>query len=182
PYGYDRETTTAFTDANTNWARVLRGDYRKQSGTVTILSAADVTLARAEAADYGWTSENLQTLYMQGITLSFQMWGTTPAASYFTQGAVALSAAPGTGANLRQIATQRYIAAYPNGLQAWNIWRKTGFPALTPAPDAVNSSKQIPSRYAYAAAEYTTNADAVTEAVANLPGGDTQDAKVWWNR
>ncbi|WP_276498785.1 SusD/RagB family nutrient-binding outer membrane lipoprotein [Pontibacter litorisediminis] len=182
PYGYKRETVTAFTDANTNWARVLRGDFRRQNSTVTLIGAADVTLARAEAADYGWTGEDLQALYIQGITQSFQMWGYTPSTSYFTQNGVALTAAAGTGANLKQIATQRYIAAYPNGLQAWSIWRKTGFPALTPAPDAVNSSKQIPTRYVYASSEYTTNEAAVKAAVANLPGGDTQDSKVWWDR
>lgn len=182
PYGISRDKVTKFTDANNNWARVLRGDFRKQNSAVTLISAADVTLARAEAADYGWTGENLQSLYVEGISLSFQMWGETPSASYFIQNGVALTKAAGSGENLKQIAIQRYIAAYPNGLQAWSIWRKTGYPELTPAPDAVNSSKQIPTRYVYAASEYTTNEEAVNAAVANLPGGDNQDSKVWWDR
>lgn len=183
PYGLARAKAEAFTGAHPDWARILRGDFRLETSAQVIVSAAQVTLARAEAADYGWTSENVTTLYNQGITFSHQQWGlAAPAASYFTQGSVALTAAPGTGANLAKIATQRYIASYPDGLQGWNIWRKTGYPQLTPAPDATNSSKQIPRRYTYGQGEYSTNAAATKEAVGRLQGGDTQDARVWWDK
>lgn len=182
PYGLVRQKAEAFTGANSGWARILRGDFRQETSTQVIVGAADVTLARAEAADYGWTTENVTTLYNQGITLSFEQWGMAAPATYFTQASVALTAAPGTGANLPKIATQRYIAAYPNGLQGWNIWRKTGYPQLTPAPDATNSSKQIPRRYTYGQGEYGTNAAATQEAVGRLQGGDTQDARVWWDK
>lgn len=183
PYGLTRARTEAFTNANNGWARILRSDFRMENSPLVIISAADVTLARAEAADYGWTNENLANVYRQGIELSFQQWGLSAAsASYLGQSSVALSAGAGTGANLRQIATQRYLAAYPNGLQAWNIWRKTGYPVLTPAPDATNSSKQIPRRYTYGQTEYGTNKAATDEAAGRLQGGDTQDARVWWDK
>ena len=182
PYGRTRTATTAFTDANPDWARVLRGDFREEADPVVIISAASVTLARAEAADYGWTSENASTLLTQGVNLSFEEWGlSAPPASYFTQSGVALSAAQGTGANLKQIAIQRYIAYYPNGLQGWSIWRKTGYPVLTPAADAVNSSKQIPRRYVYGQNEYATNKEE-TDIAAKAMGGDTQDIHVWWDK
>lgn len=183
PYGLARAKAEAFTSANPEWARILRGDFRLENSPLIIISAADVTLARAEAADYGWTTESLATLYTTGIGLSFEQWNlAAPAAAYFTQSSVALSAAPGTGGNLRQIATQRYIAGYPNGMMAWNIWRKTGFPVLTPAPDATNTSKQIPRRYTYGQNEYGTNEEATNAAAAALQGGDTQDARVWWDK
>jgi len=182
PYGRTRTVTTAFTDANADWARVLRGDFREEGDPVVIVSAASVTLARTEAADYGWTSENAATLLVQGVNLSYDEWGLpAPPASYFTQAGVALSAAQGTGANLKQIATQRYIAFYPNGLQGWSIWRKTGYPVLTPAPDAVNSTKQIPRRYVYGQNEYATNKEE-TDIAATGMGGDTQDIHVWWDK
>ncbi len=180
PYGLARADAEAFTSANTNWARVLRGDFRRQDGTVVIVSAAQVALARAEAANLGWTNENLASVYNQGITLSFEQWGATMPGNYLTQTNVALGAA-GTAANVRKIAVQRYIASYPDGLQAWNIWRKTGYPELTPAPAATNASGQIPRRYVYAQSEYATNEASVTEAVGRLAGGDTQDARVWWD-
>ncbi|RPD50551.1 SusD/RagB family nutrient-binding outer membrane lipoprotein [Paracnuella aquatica] len=181
PYGLARASAEAFTGANPTWARILRSDFRLENSMQVIISAADVTLARAEAADYGWTTENLANVYRRGIELSFEQWGLTAPATYFTQSNVALNAAAGTGANLRPIATQRYLAAYPNGLAAWNIWRKTGFPVLTPAPDATNSSKQIPRRYTYGPTEYGTNKAATDAAAARIQGGDTQDARVWWD-
>lgn len=183
PYGLARASAEAFTAANPTWARILRGDKRLENGEVIILSAGQVALARAEAADYGWTSENLSAVYRSGIELSFEQWGiAAPAASYFTQSAVNLTAPAGTGANLQKIATQRYIAHYPDGLQGWNIWRKTGFPQLTPAPDATNASGEIPRRYVYATNEYSTNESGVTEAVSRLSGGDTQDSRIWWDQ
>ena len=181
PFGYTRAKAEAFTSANPTWARILRGDFRNENSPLVIISAADVTLARAEAADYGWTTENLANTYRSGIELSYAQWGLTAPASYFTQSNVALNAAAGTGANLRPIAIQRYIAAYPNGLAAWNIWRKTGFPVLTPAPDATNTTKQIPRRYTYGQQEYSTNKAATDEAAARYQGGETQDARVWWD-
>lgn len=181
PYGVKRETAEAFTSANTDWARILRGDLRKETSSVVMISAAEIALARAEARNYGWTNDDLNIVYQSGITLSFEQWGETMPAGYITQASVALAAA-GDPTNLQKIATQRYIASYPDGLQAWNIWRKTGFPVLVPAPDATSNPKVIPRRYTYASSEYSTNKKSVEDAVALLPGGDKQDSKIWWDQ
>lgn len=180
PYGVKRATAEAFSAANPTWARILRGDYREQNDPQVVISAASVLLARAEAADRGWTTENTSDLYKAGITASFEQWGLpAPPATYFTGTNVALGAA---GTNLKQIATQQWIAYYPDGLQAWSNWRRTGFPVLTPAPDAVNATKQIPRRYTYSPNQYSSNGTNLQEAVSRLPGGDTQDARVWWDQ
>jgi hypothetical protein len=182
PYGVDRATATAFTDANLTWARVLRGDLRSELSPVFIITAAESWLARAEAANLGWTTETLTTTYNQGITLSFEQWGVgTPSAGYLAQTNVVLGAV-GAANNVKNIAIQRYVASYPDGWQAWNIWRKSGFPVLSPAPAAA-VGKQIVRRYTYAASEYTSNKTNVTAAVARIPGGvDSQDARVWWDQ
>lgn len=181
PYGVTRAAATSFTDANPTWARVLRGDLRTESSPFVIISAAEVTLARTEAANMGWTTESIPTLYTAGITLSFEQWGAgVPSAAYLANANVAISPVP-SSSNLKNIAIQEYIAGYPNGLRSWNIFRRTGFPALVPASAASNSSKQIPRRYVYAPAEFASNLDNVTAAVARLSGGNTQDARVWWD-
>jgi hypothetical protein len=180
PYGVARATAEAFTSANTGWARILRGDFRTESSDIVVISAAQVALARAEAAERGWTNESLSTLYNDGITLSYGQWGIAVPAGYLAANAVG---AVGTAGNVEKISIQRYIASYPNGLQGWNIWRKSGFPTLTPAPNATNTGGQIPRRYTYASAEYTSNGTSVNAAVALLPGAaDSQDAKIWWDQ
>lgn len=183
PYGWNRTDIENWANSNTNWARVLRSDLRPKNGTVVIVNAAEVFLARAEAADRGWTTETAGTLYENGIKASFDQWGiSAPSASYFTQPGVSLDETPGTGANLEKIATQRYIATYPDGMQGWAEWRRTGYPDLTPAPDASNPGGQIPRRYTYATIETTSNKANYEAAVSRLQGGDSQDSKVWWDQ
>lgn len=178
-YGVERAKAEAFTAANTNWARILRGDKRLENSPLVLVSAGEVALARAEAANLGWTSENLATVYAQGIQLSFEQWGITYNSAYATSSKVAIGAA-GAAGNDEKIATQRYIASYPNGSMGWNIWRKSGYPTLTPAPDA--AGKAIPRRYTYASSEFTSNKVNAEAAVARIAGGDSQDAKVWWDK
>ncbi|MBK6825701.1 MAG: SusD/RagB family nutrient-binding outer membrane lipoprotein [Chitinophagaceae bacterium] len=183
PYGRLRAYVDTWTGANPNWSRVLEPSYRNENGKVVVLSAAETFLHRAEAADRGWTSENMNTVYQQGIQASFSQWGlTAPAPGYFSQSGVVLNQPAGTAANLKNIAIQQYIGAYPDGLRGWNIWRRTGWPLLTPAPDATNTSRQIPRRCTYGQTSYSSNAAAVNAAVASLSGGDTQDAKIWWDQ
>jgi hypothetical protein len=182
PYGRVRGFVDPWCQANPTWARILSDANRPQNGRVTLVSAAETHLLRAEAADRGWTTENMNALYQAGVEISFQQWGLPiPGSSYFAQSSVALSSPAGTGANIRNIAIQQYIAAYPDGLRGWNIWRRTGFPTLTPAQDATNSSRQIPRRYTYGQTSYASNSAAVTAAAAAI-GGDTQDTKIWWDQ
>lgn len=183
PYGRERSFIDPWTSVNPNWSRILNDAFRPDNGAVVLLSAAETFLSRAEAADRGWTGENMNSFYQQGINASFAQWGiAAPAASYFTQPAVALNQPAGTAANIRNIAIQEYIAAYPDGQRGWCLWRRTGWPNLTPAPDASNSSGQIPRRYTYGQISYGSNTANVTAAASALPGGDTQDSKIWWDQ
>lgn len=183
PYGRLRSYVDPWTSSNPTWSRILADAQRPETGVVMILPASETWLARAEAADRGWTSENMNTMYQAGVNASFAQWGlAAPAASYFTQTGAALSAPAGTGANIKNLAIQQYISAYPDGMRGWNIWRRTGFPVLTPAIDATNSSKQIPRRYTYGQTTYGSNTANTNTAAGALPGGDTQDSKVWWDQ
>ena len=185
PNGYDRAKTIAFTGANPGWALVLRADYRTQASSVVVLSAAEVLLALTEGANIGWIpTTNMLSNYQKGIQQSFAQWGVaSPAASYYTNASVAISV--GGAGNAKNIAIQQWIAAYPDGHYGWDIWRKTGYPVLTPAPEATNSSKQIVRRFVYHTNEYTTNEANVRAAVAREvgpnPGTDSQDNTVWWD-
>lgn len=182
PYGLLRQDAEAFTSNNGNWSRIFATNARAEDSPVFIITAAEVALARAEAADLGWTTEDLATLYQQGISLSYEQWDVTLDDDYIGQAGVALTSGAGAGANLEQISIQRYIASYPDGIQSWNIWRKSGYPVLTPSQFPANESGEIPRRYIYSSTEFSSNRIAVDEAVANLPGGNTAEASVWWDQ
>lgn len=184
PYGLLRGSIEVWTSANPDWTYVLQNDYRKETSPIFLIRAASVLLARAEAADRGWTTEtaNTNTLYKQGISTSYEQWDLLPPEdAYFEHPSIALENAFGTGANLAKIATQQYVAYYPDGLQGWSNWRRTNYPALEPAPDAINSPKVIPRRYTYGTADYALTKVGVEAAVARLQGGDKMDSRIWWD-
>jgi len=185
PYGWARTRIDPWQQANPTYAYVFHPDYREQTDPLYVLTASHTLLARAEAADRGWTSETSNTvaLYESGIKASFTQWGLAePDEVYFEDAEVALAAAPGTNLNLGKIALQQYVAFYPDGRQGWANWRRTNIPALLPAPDATNSPKVIPRRYMYGTADYTLAGPGVEAAVARITGGDKMDSKVWWDK
>ncbi|MCO5946044.1 SusD/RagB family nutrient-binding outer membrane lipoprotein [Mucilaginibacter flavidus] len=184
PYGVDRTTANNYIAANSDWALVMRADKRKDASTVNIIDAAEVTLATAEAINIGWVTGDLVATYQNGIKLSFEQWGVDPPTNtYLTNSNVAISPAPGA-ANAKNIAVQQWVSGYPDGHIGWNIWRKTGYPVLTPAPAATNTSKKIVRRFIYTSAEQQTNGVSVNAAIARevpTAGTDSQDNAVWWD-
>lgn len=182
PYGLTRDAAVAFGSANSNYAEILASGKRTASSPLVVVAASHVLLAIAEAQQRGWIPGDAAAIaasYKAGIQASWDQWGVSgDINTYLANSNVALTDAP---SDLQKIQLQQYIAYYPDGLQAWSNWRRTGVPALTPTPNAVNSSKQIPRRYVYGANEYSVNAANVAEAVSRL-GGDTENSRVWWDK
>lgn len=176
PYGLGRTDANLFISANPSWAYVLRADKRTFSSPIVVISAAEVTLAVAEGISIGWTTGDATATYQAGIKQSFEQWGLAdPAPTYYT----------GAPFNAKNLATQQWLAGYPDGHMGWNVWRKTGYPVLTPAPAAQNSSKLIVRRFVYTSAEQQTNGTNLNAAIARevgyAPGTDSQDNAVWWD-
>jgi hypothetical protein len=187
PYGRNRiymnGTWGAIFDAD-NWSRVLGTAYRADNAAINVVHASMVYFARAEAKFLGWTSAGIggnepltpEQLYNAGIDASFTMWDLTSAqATAYANSANVLYT---NGNQLQNIQYQRYIALYPDGIQGWSEWRRTGVPVLTPAVDALNGGT-IPRRLIYGPNDYNTNAVNVQAAAAAM-GGDTEKSYVWW--
>ncbi len=85
-------------------------------------------------------------------------------------------------ASIQTIIEEAYKAYYGfNFLQTWTNYRRTGFPALTPSPDANESfdpSGIIPQRFMYVDSESQTNSENV-EAATDNQGGALLDNKLW---
>ena len=180
-----------------------------QTASQYLMTAAEVWFLKAEAAVRGWAGAgDVQTDYQTGVTTSFQQWGvgggaylsdaTSTETSYVdprnsTNNAAALSTitiAWDAGASqevmLERIITQKWIAIFPDGQEAWADYRRTGYPRLFPV--VVNNSGGVISttvqirRLDYPQSEYTTNAAAVNSAVSTLLGGpDVGGTRLWWD-
>jgi hypothetical protein len=189
PYGLKRDDAILWTSANPAHSLILNDKYRATTSTLTILTAGDVLLARAEAAvplaDGGlaWTNEDYAALYAKGIAESWNHWEQDGAGpnydNYMARPEVDLAQA---GSVLEKIGIQRWISFYPNGPQGWSEWRRTGYPQLVAPADNLNPSQKIPRRFVYPTSEYGLNPGAVKAAVSLLEGGDSRDSRVWWDK
>lgn len=188
PYGLNRDNVLAFTTANPDYSRIFADEARQEDSPMYILTSADVKLARAEAAFRGWTNEDYELLYVDGVRDAWSLWDIFGFASQFdVEGWLAAHLDQpernlADGNELEKIIIQRWLSFYPNGNQGWSLYRRTGFPALMPAQDALNGSNGIPSRYVYPAAEPNLNPNGYNTAVSALGGTDSQDAKMWWDQ
>ncbi len=208
PYGLTRSLAVDFANSVGNGqSRVLASSKRTESSPVVLLNASTVLLAKAEAIERGWisgTTADAQTAYEDGIAASYAEWGVTVPASYlagpanYASGAgvpsnVGGASAPydnfraassnvqdaATTTKLQRIALQRWLAAYPNGNEGWAEWRRTGVPNLQKSRF---STGPVVRRYVYGVNDYSFNNAATKAAAAGLPGGDVQEAKVWWDQ
>lgn len=152
--------------------------YSSADSPGKLLTYGELLLAQAEAAERGWISASAADLYEAGIRASMEFNGVAESdiADYLAQSQVAYQ---GGAAGLRQIALQKWIALFGNGVEAYAEWRRTGYPELSIGPDADNDGR-IPVRLFYPASEFSLNAEAVEAAQARQDGG-TLNTRVWWD-
>lgn len=83
---------------------------------------------------------------------------------------------------LKRLIQQKYIALYVQGNnEAWVDYRRTGYPELTPPPEAntsFNPSLVIPRRYLYPVSERNSNRENLDEAI-ERQGGHLMDVALW---
>jgi hypothetical protein len=175
------------------------------------MNAAEVAFLKAEGALREWSmGGTAEAFYNEGITLSFQQYGVagadaylnddtkTPGAYTYPLGNPAYNFGPNSvitvkwdnaateEQKLERIITQKWIAIFPLGNEAWAEFRRTGYPKF--APVVTNSSNgTVPAgsfikRLVFTDFEYRDNAEHVYEAVRLLGGPDTQGTKLWWDK
>ena len=144
-----------------------------------IMTYAEVSFTLAEAAQRGWIGGSAANYYAQGIRASMEQWGVTDDAeinAFLATPGIAYQ--PGTG--LRQIALQKWIALFTDGIQGWSEWRRTCVPeTVRPGPDAVIPT--VPRRYQYSTREHSVNAANVDAAVARQGGEDSFTVRMYWD-
>jgi len=129
---------------------------------LALLTYSEVLFLEAEAAQRGWIAGDPAALYSGAIRASMEQYG-LPAAdidAYLARPRVQYNVATG----LTQIAYQKWVSLFTQGLEGWTEVRRTGVPALVPGPNAV--LPRIPERLPYADNEQVLNRTNVDAAVA----------------
>jgi SusD/RagB-like outer membrane lipoprotein len=130
---------------------------------LALLTYSEVLFLEAEAAERGWITGSAATLYAAAIRASMEQYSIPSAAidAYLAQPRVTYA---GGAAGLTQIAYQKWVSLFMQGMEGWTEVRRTGVPALVPGPNAV--LPRIPERLPYADNEQVLNKTNVDAAVA----------------
>jgi hypothetical protein len=170
----------------------------------TVMYTAEAYLLRAEGALNGWAmGGTAQELYEKGIEMSLRTWGINDATQianyinginppsdpggYFnslktTDIPVKFSAVPEK--QREQILTQKWLALFPEGHEAWAEIRRSGYPKIYPVVH--NDNAELPAgqmirRIPFLNYDRDRNKPAVDAAVILLNGPDNIGTKLWWD-
>mgnify|MGYP001953831021 CR=1 FL=1 len=180
---------------------------------VQLMTAAEAYFLLAEAGLRGWAGAgDAQANYEQGVTISFAQHGAAGAADYLTDNTsvpapyvdplhpensiedgspylstitVAWDNASTDEEKLERIITQKWIAMYPDGQEAWSEFRRTGYPTLFPV--MINNSggtidtEEMVKRIDFTSDEKATNPTGVASGVTALGGEDNGGTSLWWD-
>ena len=105
--------------------------------------------------------------------------------AYASDVKIAYNAAGTNEEQLEQIITQKWIAMFPDGQEAWSEFRRTGYPRLFPvvinnSGGTIDTDIQI-RRINFVADEVNTNGCNVETAKGFLNGPDTGGTRLWWD-
>jgi len=176
---------------------------------VQLMTTSEVYFLKAEAALRGWSGAGTaQANYEMGITTSFEQHGVAGAAAYIADNTsvpanyvdpvnadnnatalstitVAWNAGATNEEKLERIITQKWIAMFPEGQEAWSEFRRTGYPKIFPVVSnqsggTVDTAIQI-RRIPFVDSEKSTNASGVSTATGFLNGPDNAGTRLWWD-
>ncbi len=176
PYGIEAAGDIPNADISFPGSPAIRG----QDAPLPVFTYAQILFLRAEAAARGWTDEDAELLYYDGIKASWEQWGVFDQDLFDTfksNELIAWNAEKGQ----ELIGNQKWVALFPHGYESWADWRRTGWPKLSPAPDALNKSLQIPVRQGYPTSERDLNSQNYEAAVGILGGEDDLHINLWWD-
>lgn len=153
-------------------------------------------------------TSNAEGFYNWGVTLSFEQWGASGASQYLQNstnapsayvdpiGSFSYTGTPSTitikwdadatqEQNMERIITQKWIAIFPLGIEAWSEYRRTGYPKLMEVlrnnSGGKVSTERMARRLPYPQEEYSENSENLSYAISNyLKGQDNMGTDVWW--
>ena len=173
-----------------------------------LMTAAEVWFLRAEAALRGWTAENPRICYEQGIRCSFSQWQVAGVETYlqsdcraadfedaFTHEIIFKARclvsprwddAASDEMKLERIITQKWLAVFPEGCEAWAEQRRTGYPRLfsvrynNSRNGCVDTEKMI-RRLNYPSSILDSDNGQYEMLVNALGGPDHAGTPLWWD-
>lgn len=172
----------------------------KDSNPWDVMLSPEAYFLRAEGALKGWAMDGTaEELYNKGIEMSMKFWGITdpaviaayqqstkvPIATHDAPNPVSTIPVKFDPANaLEQIATQKWLALFPDGWEGWADVRRRDLPKMYDRMASENAdvaANEMMRRVEFVSSEYETNNAAVLDAITKLGGPDNGSTRLWWN-
>jgi hypothetical protein len=177
--GFDNGSNASLPGRTANPATTSRSVYNTYvvgtggEAPVRLLTNFQRAFILAESAVKLKTAGDANALYQEGIRRSMEKTGLTTAEidAYFAANPTIVNLRGNDDYKVSQIIRQKWIAWVGNGYEAYNDYRRTGYPRLQPALN-VSFTPNIPQRYLYPPSEVSGNG-------ANIPTV-TVTTPVWW--
>ncbi len=161
----------------------------RQASPMLLFTAAETYFLLAEAATRNWYAvETPAALYEKGIRAAMKHWDLiSGTAGTITDVQIndyvashSLTATTEEGKK-EQIYTQFWMSIFPDAQEAFNNYRRTGYPALTPNNYPGNlTNSQIFKRFLYPVSEQNLNTASYNAAIARQ-GADNYLTPIWWD-
>jgi len=156
------------------------GDYfHRPDLPCILLDFSNVSFLLAEAAERGIAGgTDAKTHYETAIRASMEYYGIDESvvSDYLSLPNVAYEEA---GVEWKEkIGTQKWIALFMQGFEAWTEYRRLDYPVLEVPVDAFVD--QVPTRLVYPRSEHSLNPNNYQEAAAAM-GGDLLTVKLFWD-
>ncbi len=192
-------------NVGTRWVSGGGYDWSNVPADQNILHAAEAFFLRAEGALNGWNmGGTAEEFYNKGIEASMRQWGITDGAvitAYINSPATPI--APGDYFNSppmndypikwsidpdmqrNQLAQQKWLALYPDGMEAWADLRRAGVQKIYPVLNSDNAdipAGKLIRRLTFLDLEKQTNSAGVEAGKAALGGPDKPLTPLWWDK
>lgn len=179
PSGAPASDMVAGECANLN--KDVLGDY---TSPYAFMKYDEVQFILAEAAQRKMISggnTKAREYYESAIEASIRYWDSVNDAYEVTDLAISqfIDKIP-YNSTLERIIDQKYIAMFWVGYEAWNDYRRTGYPVLE-IGSATDNGGELPTRLVYPISTVSTNNENYKQAVA-IQGTDDMHTPVWWSR
>ncbi|KPM48976.1 SusD/RagB family nutrient-binding outer membrane lipoprotein [Jiulongibacter sediminis] len=154
-------------------ASIMQDRFRDAGAPSILMTYSELNFILAEAAVDGDISGDAAAYMEEGIKASYDYYGMA-VPDGFVEGL--------GGATKETVMTQKWIALFGQGVEAWTEYRRTGFPNFPPAdPRAIfENDGIIPTRLPYPTTEYSLNKASLDAGVSLNGGPDNMKTKLWW--
>lgn len=175
---YNRANTSTFLGPREN-NNQPGGLFKSAQQPSVLLSSFESLFLQAEATERGWlTGTTAKSLYDAAISESFKYLDVPTAATttYLAQPTVSYEQASN---KIERLIAQKWLALNSiSSIEAWNDYRRLGYPAALPNSPQAPTPTARPLRLLYPETERTTNGTEVSQQ-GSLDG--LRD-RVWWDR